>query len=94
VKIYTINYDLRKQRNYEHLYDAIKSYSNWAHPLESMWVILSNKTATQIRDHLVQHIDGDDQLIVAGATGEAAWLNLGDDVSRWLKQHMSTNAIA
>lgn len=38
--LYNIDYDLRNPgRNYEPLYDAIKSYGQWAHPLDSMWII-------------------------------------------------------
>lgn len=31
MKVYQINYDLRKQRNYEALINKIKSYTEWAH---------------------------------------------------------------
>jgi len=94
LKIYTINYDLRKQRNYERLYEAIRSYGSYAHVMESMWVILSNNSAVKIRDHLAQYVDNDDRLMVARATGEAAWLNLSDENSQWLKRNLSANTIA
>ncbi len=29
MKVYQINYDLRKQRNYEELYKKIKAYGTW-----------------------------------------------------------------
>jgi hypothetical protein len=41
MRVYQISYDLRKQRNYEALYQRIKAYGTWAHPLESSWVIAS-----------------------------------------------------
>lgn len=41
MKVYQINYDLRKQRNYEELYKKIMSLGNWCHPLESCWLIVS-----------------------------------------------------
>ena len=43
MKVYQINYDLRKQRNYEELYKKIMSLGNWCHPLESCWLIVSEK---------------------------------------------------
>ncbi|MFX3621072.1 MAG: hypothetical protein ACE3JT_07550 [Acinetobacter radioresistens] len=46
MKVYQINYDLRKQRNYEELYKKIMSLGNWCHPLESCWLIVSEKTAS------------------------------------------------
>ena len=48
MKVYQINYDLRKQRNYDELYKKIMSLGNWCHPLESCWLIASEKTASQI----------------------------------------------
>ena len=86
--IYQIDYDLRKQRNYESLYERIKSYPNWCHPLESTWVIRANHTATQIRDHLLQAMDKDHGLLVTRLTGEAAWHGLGDKVADWLRQEL------
>jgi hypothetical protein len=41
MRVYQISYDLRKQRNYEALYQRIKAYGTRAHPLESSWVIAS-----------------------------------------------------
>lgn len=29
MKVYQINYDLRKQRNYDELYKKIKAYGTW-----------------------------------------------------------------
>ena len=48
MKVYQINYDLRKQRNYDALYQKIKSYDDWCHPLESCWIVVTSKTAVQI----------------------------------------------
>jgi len=70
---YIISYDLRKQRNYEALYEAIKSYETWAHVLESTWVVKTTKSAVQIRDHLANHTDTDDGLLVVKSGAEAAW---------------------
>ena len=44
MKVYQINYDLRKQRNYDALYQKIKSYDDWCHPLESCWIVVTSKT--------------------------------------------------
>jgi len=89
MKIYSINYDLRKHRDYDSLYQAIKSYGTYAHVLESVWMIVTERTSAQIRDHLKQYMDRDDGLMVSQSTGEAAWMNLSDDVSRWLKQSLA-----
>ncbi|AMW17168.1 CRISPR associated Cas2 family protein [Glaesserella parasuis] len=58
-----ITYDLRKSRDYQKLYDAIKSYGTYAKVFESVWYVRSKThTATQCRDYLNQFIDTDDRL--------------------------------
>ena len=84
---YIILYDLRKQRNYDALYEAIKSYETWAHVLESTWVVKTIKSAAQIRDHLTNHIDSDDGLFVMKSGGEAAWRSVICK-SEWLKENL------
>lgn len=94
MKVYQINYDLRNQRDYERLHEKIQSLGNWAHVLNSCWVIESNMTAAQIRDALVAAMDHDDGLLVTRLTREAAWRNLDQDgtLTRWLKSTLSNAA--
>ena len=90
MKVYQINYDLRKQRNYEELYKTIKAYGTWCRPLKSCWIISSDKSAMQILNDLRQALDNDDGLLVTRLNPEAAWSNLDDDkdnsTTDWLKQ--------
>lgn len=72
---YIISYDLRKTRDYESLYSAIKSYSKWARITESTWAVVTSKSAVEIRDHLASVMDGDDRLFVVKSGVEAAWRN-------------------
>ncbi|MGQ0800249.1 MAG: hypothetical protein ACT4NL_09080 [Pseudomarimonas sp.] len=88
MKAYQISYDLRKTRDYAALYERIKQYGTFAHALESTWVIVTNQSATQIRDNLAQAMDSDDGLLVTFLAGEAAWRGLSDQVSRWLKEQL------
>ena len=84
---YIINYDLRKQRNYDALYTAIKSYGTWAKVLESCWAIVTTQSATQVRDYLAQHMDSDDGLFVVKTAGVAAWRNVNCS-DQWLKDNV------
>ncbi|HOQ14071.1 MAG TPA: CRISPR-associated protein Cas2 [Bacillota bacterium] len=71
-----ITYDLRKPgRNYNSLYEAIKSYPYWAHITESTWLIKTNDTCSQIKDALLRKMDYNDRLFVAELTGAVAWHN-------------------
>ncbi len=85
---YIISYDLRKPgRNYEALYKAIKAYGTWGHINESLWAVVTQQTAVQIRDNLVQHLDSDDRLFVVKSGTEAAWRNTICK-NEWLKEHL------
>jgi hypothetical protein len=70
---YLISYDLRNQRNYEELFQAIKAYGTWAHIHQSFWAVVTTQSAEEVRDDLTQHMDSDDQIFVAKYGSEAAW---------------------
>ncbi|MCC5853706.1 MAG: hypothetical protein JJU30_12765 [Alkalimonas sp.] len=92
MKVYQINYDLRNQRNYQDLIIKIKSYGNWAKPLESCWLIVTEQSATQIRDTLASVMDNDDGLLVTRLQSEAAWRHLGSNLNSWLKEQLKQAA--
>ncbi|ENZ0175286.1 hypothetical protein ACF958_004121, partial [Providencia rettgeri] len=73
---YLISYDLIKNKDYEKIYDAIKSFGTWARVTESVWVITSDLSSTEIRDNLSEHMDSDDRLLVLKSSGVAAWRNV------------------
>ncbi len=84
---YIITYDLKKVREYTSLYNAIKSYSIWAHINDSTWAIVTDQKASRIRDFLVEHMDGDDSLFVVKSGLEAAWRNV-ECSNEWLKKNL------
>lgn len=87
--VYEITYDLRNPgRDYSKLTEAIRSLGDWAHPLESVWVVQTHSSSAQIRDHLRQYMDANDGLLVARLSGEAAWMGLNADVGKWLAEKL------
>ena len=85
MKKYVITYDLRAPgRDYGKLFEAIQSYPNWCHLVESVWIVWSDRTADEICNHLLKYVDRNDQLWVGGWTGEAAWYGLDTQRSNWL----------
>lgn len=65
MKIYLISYDLRKPgQNYTPLYDAIKAYGDWQHPMESLWAVYTNENANTIYENLRSKIDDNDNLLI------------------------------
>ena len=58
---YVITYDLKRQhQDYPLLYETIKSFQYWKHPLESTWVIYSNNDANEISNRLRTEGEMDD----------------------------------
>lgn len=71
-----ISYDLRSPgRNYNGLYEKLKSYPCWAKITESTWFIKTNSNCATVRDSLRTVLDNNDRLFVGASTGAAAWVN-------------------
>ncbi len=86
---YIVTYDLHTVgQNYDCLYEKLKSYGTWCRIQDSVWVVVTTVTASQIRDHLATCLDGNDKLFVARLTGEAAWMAHSVEVSDWLKKNL------
>lgn len=84
-----INYDLiTPGKNYDKLYDALKSFGTWAHVLESCWVIKSSSTATDVRNYLAKYLDNNDKLLVTKSSNVGAWKGLKDNQNQWLKNNL------
>lgn len=74
--LFFLDYDLRKQRNYQPLYDELASFGA-VRILESSWCFNRfNTTASGLRDHFMQFIDADDGLWVAQVTDWATYKTL------------------
>jgi hypothetical protein len=75
---------MRPGQNYDKLIDYIESCPNHAHPLQSVWLIATDKEPDTVRDEIaVFLIDNNDKLIVVDTTNRpSAWQPSGLD---WLK---------
>ncbi|MEK6384088.1 MAG: CRISPR-associated protein Cas2 [Paraburkholderia tropica] len=88
---FIVGYDLTNKdgHDYANLIDALKtSFSNWWHHLDSTWVIVTSKTAVEVRDTLSPHMHRDDKLFVAQASGVGAWRGFNDKGASWLKDNL------
>ncbi len=71
---YIISYDLRApDYDYSKLYDAIKGYGTWAHVHDSVWAIVTDETAVNVRDKLMASCHVNDRIFVIRSGTEAAW---------------------
>lgn len=75
--LFFLNYDLRKQRNYQPLYDELAKY-NAVRILESMWCFNRfNTNSEKLRDYFMQFIDADDGICVSEVADWATFRALG-----------------
>lgn len=71
--LYFLDYDLRKQRNYQALYDELARLKA-VRMLESSWCFTRfNTTAGNLRDHFKKFIDTDDGLVIGEVTDWATY---------------------
>lgn len=61
---YIVTYDLVNKRDYEPLYEAIKSSPHWSRVTESTWAVVTEESAKQLRDRLGSVLDEDDRLLL------------------------------
>jgi CRISPR/Cas system-associated endoribonuclease Cas2 len=87
METYLISYDLSDETKYNDLYEYVKSYGTWAHITESFFAVLTIKSATQIRDEIVNIVGDDCKVMVVRSAHEAAWYNTLCK-SEWLKQNL------
>lgn len=75
--LFFLDYDLRKTRNYQPLYDKLKEFGA-VHVLESTWCFNRfNATTAGLRDFFKQFIDADDGLAVTEVTDWSTYNTLG-----------------
>jgi hypothetical protein len=87
-KVFIVSYDLSDPgRDYNELIRRIKSYGGWAKLGGSAYLVATDKTAVEIRDHLKVALDSDDKIFVGSCPAPSAWRGLGDDVSQWIHKH-------
>jgi len=89
MKSYLIACDLnRPAKDYPGLIDAIKKLPLSWHHLESAWIVKTDWTARQVRDHIKPYIDPRDELLVVELSGEGAWAGLNDEAIAWLVENL------
>lgn len=83
---YVVCYDLHTPgQKYECLTKKLEGYGTYWHVQGSVWIIETKHSAKVVRDDLLGCMDGNDKLIVAGLSGEAAWFGYTDKVDDWFR---------
>lgn len=82
-----VSYDLMQPgQHYDTVIAEIKKLGTWAKVHYSLWYVESQLSASDAANHIWAVMDRNDKLIVVDATNNnAAWHNLGDEVSNFIK---------
>lgn len=88
-----ISYDLGKPEtssDYAKLIDYLKSFPSWAKPLESFFIVKTEKSASTVRNEILKLIDANDRVLILGATvwGVASF-GLPDKFFDWVASDLS-----
>ena len=89
MKGYLIAYDLDPSgTDHSHVIQAIKKFPlSWRH-LDSVWIVKTDWSVKQVRDHVKPHIGAAGKLLVLELAGEGAWAGLGDPAVAWLVENL------
>lgn len=87
--VFCVSYDLLTPgKNYDGLINAIKSYGTWWHQTESVWFIVSDKGAGEIRDFLMSYLDNNDKLFVIAVLNHWGGKGFSNNEYDWLKTNL------
>jgi len=87
--LYLVTYDLFKpEQNYTKLTEAIETYEDGLHLLQSVWVIKTDESISEIFNKLNNPLDLiNDKLLIVELTGKAKWLDFTKEERTWLNNH-------
>lgn len=91
MKSYIISYDLINKEIYDYtdLISYIKTYGKWAKPLESFWLIKTDKSVSTVRDELKAKVSSGDKILVIDVTGSYwATSSISKEVTDWMKNNI------
>lgn len=87
---YMVSYDLGKPgRDYDGLTKYLEGFGTYWHNLESTWLIVTDKTAGEVRDGASSFLDSSDKLLVAQVRTPGAWRGFGKSGSDWLMKYLN-----
>ena len=87
-KCYIISFDLKNPGiNHEQVTNTIKTAKNWAKLTSTSYLIVTEKTAAEIRDILIKALKTSDKIYIGQLDKSAAWLGMGVDISNWIRNN-------
>ena len=89
--VHIVTYDLESPHDtaedYSRVIDGLKSvYKTWCHLQKSVWLVVTDQSATEVRDSLKPFLHSTDILFVAKLSGNWGSFNLSSNRAEWLKE--------
>jgi hypothetical protein len=85
-----IGYDLNApDGDYDKLLDALEGFGSYWHCLDSLWLVETRMSISQVRDSLWMHMKRGDEILVIDVTGApASWVGFNQECSDWLRDNL------
>ena len=88
--VHIVTYDLKSPndtaQDYERVIAGLKSlYETWCHLEKSVWLVVTDQGAAEVRDSIKRFLYSTDVLFVGRLSGNWAGFNLGEERAQWLK---------
>ncbi|MGG7671024.1 hypothetical protein [Pseudomonas sp. WC2] len=84
---YLVCCDLNQEFDQDEFNVTISSMGEARQVLSGAWVVVTEKTATQIRDELVTVLDASERLLVVKSASVGAWKSILSD-NKWLAENL------
>lgn len=86
---YIVTLDVFDAARRNSLKERLKSFGPYCPVHENCWAIVTDKSATQVRDYLMEITTATDRVFIVKSGAEAAWTNTyGEENSTWLKEKL------
>ena len=85
--LFVVSYDLRKNKDYKRIIEELERLGGHR-ALESFWFVDLENTAVQVRDHLKDYVDSDDQFAVVEFTKRPQTWRTRAGTKEWLDAHV------
>lgn len=86
--IVLVSYDLNKPgKDYEALYDTLRTADSWWHFLDSTWILSTSLSVESWGEKIRRVIDENDSVLVVDISKKKRDGWLSTDAWKWLRQH-------
>lgn len=83
---YVIAFDLNHDRDYSDLFNQINHIGKAIWCLDAVWFLHSTLSASEMLEHLSEHLADGDRMVVVQCGESAACSGFGQDFSDWIAE--------